>query len=167
MSQLEEKIKPIKLIVCDVDGTLTDGGIYLTEDGVEFKKFSAKDGLAMSRLNQNGLKIALLSHTKNIKLIQRRAEMLGLTLWYAGKEPKLQILNHWLEIEKLSYDDVCFIGDDLNDLDVMEKAGLKVCPANSCEEILALSDIIIPRNGGQDCFRYLADQYFKKFLFPI
>jgi YrbI family 3-deoxy-D-manno-octulosonate 8-phosphate phosphatase len=164
---LQQKTESIKLIVSDVDGTLTDAGIYLTEDGVEFKKFSAKDGLAMSRLNQNGLKVALLSHTKNVKLIQRRAEMLGLSLWYAGKEPKLQILNQWLEKEKLAFEEVCFIGDDLNDLDIMEKVGLKVCPANSCEEILALSDIVIPRNGGQDCFRYFADMYFKKYLLTI
>jgi YrbI family 3-deoxy-D-manno-octulosonate 8-phosphate phosphatase len=164
---LQQKTESIKLIVCDVDGTLTDAGIYLTEDGVEFKKFSAKDGLAMSRLNQNGLKVALLSHTKNVKLIQRRAEMLSLSLWYAGKEPKLQILNQWLEKEKLAFEEVCFIGDDLNDLDIMEKVGLKVCPANSCEEIVALSDIVIPRNGGQDCFRYFADMYFKKYLLMI
>jgi len=167
MLNIQQKIESIKLIVCDVDGTLTDGGIYLTEDGIEFKKFSAKDGLAMSRLNQNGLKVALLSHTKNIKLIQRRAEMLGLSLWYAGKEPKLQILNQWLEKEQFTHEEVCFIGDDLNDLDIMEKAGLKVCPANSCEEILTLCDIIIPRNGGQDCFRYFADMYFKNYLLTI
>jgi len=156
----------IKLIILDADGTLTDGGIYLTASGDEFKKFNARDGLAMSRLNKNGLRVAILSHSKNVDIIRRRAEMLGLETWYAGTEKKSIIIRQWMQEFNLLAENILFLGDDLNDLDAFQMVGASVCPADADILIKQHADLILKSRGGDACFRELADRAFRdKLLF--
>lgn len=154
----------VRLIVCDVDGTLTDGKIHITDKGDEFKSFDARDGLAMSRLNRSGVKVALLSHSHAQAIIHRRAEILKLELFYAGHEKKSIVLQEWLKQLNLSPQEVLYLGDDLNDLDAMELCGWKACPADACKEVKDLCQIRLSRKGGNGVFRELAEKYFYSML---
>jgi YrbI family 3-deoxy-D-manno-octulosonate 8-phosphate phosphatase len=155
--------KKIKLIVADVDGTLTDGGIYLTENGDEFKKFNAKDGMGVKLLIKKGFKVGIISASHARKLVLARSEMLGIELCYIGNEPKLSILEKWTEELGIDFDEIAYIGDDVNDLEIMKKVGLSFCPQDSAEEIRKISDVILSEDGGRGCFREMADKYFLYF----
>ena len=87
---------PIKFLILDIDGVLTDGGMYYSEGGDEFKKFNTKDGLGIQRIiKKHGIHVGIISHGQNIKLIKRRADLLGIEHVYAGKENKLSVLKSW------------------------------------------------------------------------
>lgn len=154
----------VKLLVCDVDGTLTDGRIHITANGDEFKSFNARDGLAMARLNRNGLPVALLSHSHALSIVRQRAEILGLTLWYAGTDNKSEVLGRWLRELGIEADQVLYLGDDLNDLDAMKICGWRACPADACPQVKAVSQIRLSRKGGDGAFRELAEKYFSDLL---
>lgn len=166
MESLNFEPHKIKFIILDADGTLTDGGIYLSSTGEEYKKFNAKDGLAMSRLNRNGIRVALLSHSKNTNIIQRRAEMLGLETWYAGQEKKSIIIEKWMQEFDINAEEILFLGDDLNDLDAFHLVGVGVCPADADPAIKKHATLILESQGGNACFRELANRAFRdKLLF--
>lgn len=154
----------IKLIILDADGTLTDGGIYLSDSGEEFKKFNAKDGLAMSRLNKNGIRVAILSHSKNTQIIRRRAEMLHLETWYAGDEKKAVIIQQWMQEYQIQAEKILYMGDDLNDLDAFQLVGVGVCPADADPIIKQHAKLILNGRSGEACFRELADRAFREKL---
>ncbi len=153
-------VSNIKLIVLDVDGTLTDGGIYLSESGDESKKYHVKDGMAISRLIGKGMHVAFISGSKSARSVMRRAEMLGVEYCYAGGNPKPSVLKKWLEKLSLTYEQVLFMGDDINDLEVMRLCGLVVCPADASPAVQEIADLVLSRNGSDACFRELADLYF-------
>lgn len=167
MEELGFEPHKIKLIALDADGTLTDAGIYLTASGEEIKKFNARDGLAMSRLNKNGICVAILSHSKNVDIIKKRADMLGLETWYAGNEKKSVLLQKWMDELNLQPENVLYMGDDLNDWDAFQLAGVGVCPADADELIRKKATLVLRSQGGGGCFRELADRAFRELLhFP-
>ena len=150
----------IKFIVLDVDGTLTDGGIYILESGEEFKKFNSKDGFGVQRAVQQGLLIGIISHSKADAMIRKRADMLGVQKCYVGSANKLGILNSWCEELRLRLDEVAFVGDDLNDLEVIEAVGLSACPADSTLGIIDACDVVLKKKGGEGCVREFLDMFF-------
>ncbi|HXP50050.1 MAG TPA: HAD-IIIA family hydrolase [Bacteroidia bacterium] len=151
--------KNIKLLVIDIDGVLTDGGMYYTENGDELKKFNTKDGLAIKRLVKNGMQIAFLSNGKNSALIESRAKLLGVQKTYVGFDEKEKILDKWVKELKISYKNVAYVGDDINDLKVIRKAGFSACPADAIDAIKQNATIILTRNGGDACVREMIDNY--------
>jgi 3-deoxy-D-manno-octulosonate 8-phosphate phosphatase (KDO 8-P phosphatase) len=153
------KAKNIKLLVIDIDGVLTDGGMYYTENGDELKKFNTKDGLAIKRLAKNGMQIAFLSNGKNTALIQSRAKLLGVQKIYVGFDEKETVLDKWVKELKITYKNVAYIGDDVNDLKVISKAGFSACPADATDAIMQNVNIILTRNGGDACVREMIDNY--------
>ena len=155
----ERRSKDIKLVVFDVDGVLTDGGMLYTESGDEFKKFNAKDGLAIRRVKQRGIQTGIISHGYNSKLIQRRAERLHIELLEVSQVPKLQTLSLWCEKLKISYDNVCFIGDDVNDEDILKAVGFSACPADAVDEVKNMVHVVMQKKGGDGCVRELIDLY--------
>jgi len=150
----------IRLLVLDVDGTLTDGGIYITEQGDAFKKYNSKDGMAIKRLIRKGLPVAFISASHSIETVRKRARMLGVEYCYVGQEPKTQILKGWMETLGIHYGEILFMGDDINDLEVMQKSGLAACPSDASPPILEIADIVLERKGGDACFRELVDRFF-------
>ena len=150
----------IKFIVLDVDGTLTDGGIYILESGEEFKKFNSKDGFGVQRAVQLGLLIGIISHSKSDAMIRKRADMIGVQKCYVGSAEKLGILKDWCEELELRLDEVAFIGDDLNDLEVIEAVGLSACPADSALGIIHVCDVVLNKKGGEGCVREFLDMFF-------
>lgn len=155
----EEKAQKIKLLVLDVDGTMTDGGIYILEDGNQFKKFDAKDGLGIKLAIASGIEVGIISHSMVSEMVSARANMLGMKYIYIGQESKLGVLDRWLKTLKLSYEEVAFIGDDVNDRDIMEKVGLTACPADAMNPIKNLADIILSKPGGKGAVREFIDRF--------
>ncbi len=156
------EVKDIKFLVLDVDGTLTDGGIYISENGDEMKKFNAKDGMGIKNLLNNGIEVGFISAAVSKKIVHHRAAMLGVKYCYAGSDDKLEILNTWLNELNLSYKDVAFIGDDTNDIRIMKQVGLSAAPSDAVNEVQAVAHMVLEKNGGQGCVREFIDRVFTK-----
>ena len=159
MTQFKDKIK---LIVADVDGTLTDGGIYITEAGDEFKKFNTKDGMAAKKLIKEGFTLGIISASHGKTIVRKRAQMLGIKYCYVGNDPKIEVLEKWVDDLELSWEEVAFIGDDINDLEVLKKVGLSACPSDAVLKIKKVCDYVLESNGGDACFREFAEKCFSE-----
>ena len=160
---IEKKIQQIKFLILDVDATMTDGGIYITDEGIIFKKFHVKDGVGIKNLMEYGIEVGFISHSHSSNIVKTRAEILGIERWYSGKEPKEVILAHWLKEMNISFEEVGMVGDDINDISLMEKVGFVACPADAIDSVKQISDIVLSLNGGDGCIRELIDIY----IFPI
>lgn len=152
----------IKLLVLDVDGTMTDGGVYVMEDGKQFKKFNAKDGMGIKLAMKAGVEVGIISHSMITAMVESRANMLGMTYYYIGQEPKIDILNKWIKELGISTEQVAFIGDDVNDLEIMQLVGVAACPSDAVDEIKKISDVLLLRKGGEGCVREFVDQHLLK-----
>lgn len=149
----------IRLILLDVDGTLTDGGMYYTETGDQIKRFEVKDGIAIRRVARRySISFGLISSGTAEGLIRKRAEALDITRVFAGSGVKSHIVDGWLEEMDLTYAQLAYIGDDLNDLSVIEKAGLSACPADAVRQVKAAVDIVLKTKGGQGCAREFLEE---------
>lgn len=148
----------LRLLVLDVDGVMTDGGMYYTERGDEIKKFNTKDGLAIGRLTKAGVPVGFLSSGYTREIIPARARTLGVQWVHVGREPKLDILQDWCGKLGITLAQVAYVGDDLNDEAVMRRVGLAACPADAAPAICALADVVLSRRGGEGCVRELIDQ---------
>ncbi len=155
----EQRNKDIKLVVFDIDGVLTDAGMYYTEAGDEFKKFNAKDGLAIRRVKQRGINTGIISHGFNSKIVTSRAERLQIDLVEVSQIPKLQTLNKWCEQLNISLTNVCFIGDDLNDEDILLAVGFSACPSDAVDDVKNMVHVVLSKKGGEGCVRELIDMY--------
>jgi YrbI family 3-deoxy-D-manno-octulosonate 8-phosphate phosphatase len=152
------KNKDIKLLVLDVDGTLTDGGVYITEKGDEFKKFNTKDGLAIRYLTKNNFQVGIISASISTEIVRYRANMLGIQHLYIGEKNKLEILSEWIKNLSIDFENVAYVGDDVNDLSVIQKVGLSACPADAVDAVKKQCNIILKRNGGDACVREFIEQ---------
>jgi YrbI family 3-deoxy-D-manno-octulosonate 8-phosphate phosphatase len=160
LQQLEVlRSKDIRLVVFDIDGVMTDGGMFYTESGDEFKKFNAKDGLAIRRLAQRGIHTGIITHGFNTELIRRRAERLHISKFEVSQTPKKQTLEKWCAEWGITLEQVCYIGDDLNDEDIIRAVGFSACPADAVPEVQQIVHVILQKNGGDGCIRELIDNY--------
>lgn len=149
----------IKFLVLDVDGVMTDGGMYYTESGDQFKKFNTKDGMAIKVLLSKGYQVAFLSSGSQETIAKNRAKTLGVERVYVGPRPKLQVLIEWCREMDLSMENVAYIGDDINDLEVMDAVGFSGCPADAVEEIKLKANVVLNRKGGDACIREFVDEH--------
>lgn len=149
----------IKLLILDIDGVMTDAGMYFTENGDQIKKYNAKDGMAIIHLIKNNFQVGVISSGFTANMVKQRIEMLKIQNFYVGRDPKIGILNQWLEKLNLDIKNVAFIGDDINDQEIMEQCGLAICPNNAVPAIKNIADIILRLNGGEGCVREYIDQY--------
>ena len=153
----------IKLWIIDVDGTLTDSGIYYDSYGNELKKFSTKDAAGFFSLHALGLETMILTG-RECNATLRRLQELNVTYIFQGIKNKKQFLVDFLREKKpeISFDNIACIGDDLNDLDIMQMCGLKACPADSCTEIKSIADYISSINGGHGAVRDIIESYLRQ-----
>lgn len=149
----------LKLLAMDIDGVLTDGGMYYSQQGDEFKKFNAKDGLAIKTLTKSGMQLAFISSGINDHIIKERAKLLGVQHVFVGTWKKLEVLEKWCSELKIELKNVAYIGDDVNDLPVIKKVGLSACPANAVSLVQKNVHIVLNSNGGEGCVREFADKY--------
>ena len=149
----------IKLVVLDIDGVMTDGGMYYTEAGDQFKKFNTKDGMAIKVLLNKGYQVAFLSSGSQETIVKNRAKTLGLDRVYVGSRPKLQVLIEWCREMDLNMENVAYVGDDINDLEVMDAVGFSGCPADAVEAIKLKANVVLIRKGGDACVREFVDEH--------
>lgn len=154
-----QRCKEIKLLITDIDGVMTDGGMYYTEAGDEFKKFNAKDGLALRRLKKRGIDTGIISHGFNKKLIASRAERLFIEHVEVSIVPKIETLKKWCDLLKISPENICFIGDDINDEEIIKAVGFSCCPADAVDAVKNIVNIVLTKKGGEGCVRELIDLY--------
>jgi YrbI family 3-deoxy-D-manno-octulosonate 8-phosphate phosphatase len=159
LEDLHQRPENLKLIIFDVDGVMTDAGMYYTESGDEMKKFNARDGLAIRALRNAGYETGIISHGININLIQKRAALLNIARVYAGNRPKNEVLAEWCTELGISFDQAAFIGDDVNDLPILRIVGFSACPADALDAVKAEADVILSKSGGQGCIREWADRF--------
>ena len=146
----------IKALAFDVDGVLTDGGLFWGSDGEEFKRFSFTDIMGISLARRAGYKLALISG-ENSPLVTRYAAKMHITDVTKGCRDKATALRDFAQRESLSLDEICFMGDDVNDLSAMKIAGYSAAPANANKEVLAQVEFISKHNGGHGAVRELVD----------
>lgn len=151
----------IETYFIDVDGTLTDGKIYYSQQGDEVKAFSIKDGLILSRLKQLGSEIVVITGRES-KIVEKRMKELGITEVYQDVSDKALFLNKYINEKKLNKDYTCYIGDDLNDLAAMKLAGKRACPVDACEEIREFADYISKKKGGDGAIRDIMEHFLKE-----
>jgi 3-deoxy-D-manno-octulosonate 8-phosphate phosphatase (KDO 8-P phosphatase) len=150
----------IELIVLDVDGTLTDGSITYSEKGDEIKTFNVKDGLAISSWIQLGKKAAIITGRYS-NVARKRAKELGIEQFYEGIDNKDATLSLVLESFGLSYDNVAIIGDDLNDIVMLERAKISFAPNDAVAYIKELVDVRLEQSGGKGAVREMIEYLLK------
>mgnify|MGYP006425838889 CR=1 FL=1 len=151
----------IKLLVLDVDGVMTDGGMYYSESGDQLKKFNTKDGIAIKRMVDAGIEVRFLSSGTSANLIAERGKTLGVSTTYCGLEKKTKVLGSWIETLQLPREEIAYIGDDINDLDAMKCAGFVACPSDALEEVCINADVILDAPGGGGCIREFWERFIK------
>jgi YrbI family 3-deoxy-D-manno-octulosonate 8-phosphate phosphatase len=149
----------IKLFLSDVDGVLTDAGMYYTENGDEFKKFCTYDGMGFQLLQKTGVKVGILT-TEDRELNRRRAKKLGLDFDFHGAKDKLQLVKDLCAKENITLDEVAYIGDDVNCFGLLSHVGIAACPNNAVPKIKAIPNIMqLERNGGEGVVREFVELF--------
>jgi|TARA_B100001971_G_C18262202_1_gene588017 N-acylneuraminate cytidylyltransferase len=142
----------IKLFATDVDGVLTDSGMYYSENGDEMKKFNTRDGKSIELLRKKDIKTAIITSEKT-ELVAQRAKKMHVDFLFQGEKNKLQKILDICKTENIDISNVAFIGDDLNDSELLSKAGFSACPVDAVNENKMLVDYVCTRKGGDGCVR--------------
>ena len=143
----------IKIFLSDVDGVLTDAGMYYTEKGDEIKKFSTYDGMAFKILQKRGVKVGIIT-TEDRQLNRNRAQKLSLDFDFHGADDKLKIIKDLCRKQNINLNQVAYIGDDVNCFELLSNVGFPACPKNAVEKIKSIPNIIqISQNGGSGAVR--------------
>lgn len=145
----------IKLFISDVDGTLTDSGMYYSESGDELKKFNTRDGLGFQLLHESGIKTGIIT-SEDTRIVADRARKLKVDFLIQGKRDggKLEAAKEICDKEGISLDEVAYIGDDRNCYELLSAAGIRACPADACEMVKGIDGIYqMKKKGGEGCVR--------------
>ena len=145
----------IKLFVSDIDGTLTDGGMYYSENGDELKKFNTRDGMGFGMLREAGIKTAIVT-SEDRELNRHRAEKLKVDFLVQGKREggKMTAVTEIVNDLGITMDEVAYIGDDVNCIDLLSSVGFAACPADACKRVKELPGIaVMTKKGGEGCVR--------------
>ena len=156
MNEISKKAKQIKLIATDIDGVWTDARMYVTKDGDFMKAFSTYDGMATAMLKKKGIITAILT-SENTDIVLARAKKLDIKEVYVNEHAKEKRLIYLSKKYKIPMEKIAYIGDDINDLEVLKIVGLSALPANSPIQNLFQPDYITKCNGGYGAFREFAD----------
>lgn len=157
----DKDFSKIRYLVIDVDGTMTDAGIYYDENGNELKKFCTRDAAGFFTAHRAGLKIMVLTGRECAATTRRMTEMKVEFLVQDIKD-KIAYLNDFMQKEHISYEEIGYLGDDLNDLAGMKLAGFAGCPEDACEEIKEISDYVSCVKGGQGAVRDIISWLLKQ-----
>ena len=153
-------IKNIKLVATDIDGVWTNSKMYYTEDGEYMKAFSTYDGMATSLLKNNNIEVAILT-SENSNIVKERAKKLNIKYVYINEKEKLLRIKYLCNRLGISLDEVAYIGDDLNDLDVLTNVGMSAMPINSPILDKYTPSYITKKSGGDGAFREFVDLILK------
>lgn len=154
-------MKNIKMILLDVDGTLTDGKINISKGGEIYKSFNVKDGLILSKLHEIGIKPVIITGRKS-EITEIRASELNIIDIYQSVNDKEMVLSNILLQNNIKSEEALYIGDDLNDIKCMKICGMKACPADSSDYVISISDYVSRYNGGDGAVRDCIEYFLKK-----
>lgn len=164
---LLNQFSQITTFIFDVDGVLTDGGLYIQDDGILLRKMNAKDGYAMQLAVKQGLQIVIISGG-NSNGAALRLQKLGIKHVYISIIDKAALLKELIEENNWQKENLLYMGDDIPDIEVMHLCGIKACPNDAVEDILQIADYISPKNGGAGCVRDVIEKVMKlKKLWPL
>jgi YrbI family 3-deoxy-D-manno-octulosonate 8-phosphate phosphatase len=151
-----KKCKKIKALITDVDGVLTDGGVFFSKEGLEIKRFNTKDGLVCQPLIEAGITLGVITGN-NSDIVLKRVRELGFELIYEGVSNKYGVLQKIVERENLEFENIAYIGDDTSDLEIIKVVGLSATPCDSFDYIKKEVDYVCDRRGGDGAFREFGD----------
>ena len=154
--ELYKKFKEIKLVLTDVDGVLTDGGMYYTTEGDIMKKFHARDGMGVTLLRKHNIPTILVTKEKT-KMVKQWAAKMKVEKLYDGIIKKNMILDKVCKTFNLKSDEIAYIGDDVNDVPLLKVVCLAVTPNDGTKEAKSVSHYICKLKGGEGAFREFAD----------
>jgi 3-deoxy-D-manno-octulosonate 8-phosphate phosphatase (KDO 8-P phosphatase) len=153
---LAERIKPLRLVAFDVDGVLTDGGLYLSDSGEEFKRFNSLDGHGLKMLKASGMELAIITG-RTSKCVELRARNLGITRLYQGVEDKLAAMQSLLADLRLAPEAAAFMGDDVVDLPVMMRVGLALSVPAAPQVVRDHAHYVSQRDAGHGAVREVCE----------
>ncbi|MFT7675893.1 MAG: 3-deoxy-D-manno-octulosonate 8-phosphate phosphatase (KDO 8-P phosphatase) [Gammaproteobacteria bacterium] len=152
MPNLQQKSFKIKLLILDVDGILTDGGLFFDNQGNELKRFNALDGHGIKMLIEHSIEVAIITG-RSSEIVKNRARELGITHLYQGYTDKISAFQELMKEIPLNPDEIAYMGDDLPDLEVMLKIGLSITVPNADDQVKQYADWLTSRHGGQGAVR--------------
>lgn len=158
---VSNEILDIKMFITDCDGCLTDGGMYYAESGDELKKFNTRDGVGFSLLKERGIITGIIT-SENVDLNRRRAEKLKLDILESGCKDKVAAVKKYSKKYNIPMKNICYIGDDINDLETIKIVGFGCCPADAIAEIKKEAKYIANSKGGQGVIREIVDKIIKE-----
>jgi len=148
----------IKLFITDIDGVWTDGGMYYDQTGNEWKKFNTSDSAGVLFLNYLEIPTAIITG-ENTEIVKRRAEKLKIKHYYPGIKNKLKVASELCEKLNISLNEVAYIGDDINDIQLLRNVKLSACPSQSPDYIKNEVDFVLTKKGGEGVFREFVEKY--------
>lgn len=160
MENFKEKLNKIKTLIFDIDGVITDGKVFVFENGEIVRNMNSKDSYAIQLAAKKGYRLAVISGG-NSQPIKRALESLGVHDVFLSQRDKLDCYKDYITINELNEDEILYMGDDLPDYDVMKRVGLAACPQNSAHEIKEICVYISNRNGGDGCVRDIIEQVMR------
>jgi 3-deoxy-D-manno-octulosonate 8-phosphate phosphatase (KDO 8-P phosphatase) len=150
------QLKQIRLFATDVDGVLTDAGMYYAESGDEWKKFNTRDGMGIKLLQKAGIVTAIVTQERT-KLVAKRAEKLTIPEVHQGVMDKLSLVREMANRYGLSLEQVAYIGDDINDVDTLKAVGFSATPADGMPQAAAVVDYVCTKKGGEGAVREIIE----------
>lgn len=156
MNLIMKKAAQIKLVIFDVDGVLTDGSLFIGDDGQEYKSFNSKDGLGMKMLQKSGVPVAIIT-ARQSNVVKVRMESLGVDYLYQGQREKLPAFEKLLEELSLEASEVAYVGDDLLDLPIMTRCGLAIAVADAHEIVIEQAHWVTEKGGGRGAAREVCE----------
>lgn len=160
MSNYKEKLLKVNTFIFDYDGVMTDGTVFLTNDGDALRTANVKDGYALQLAIKKNYRIAIISGAYS-ESVRRRFENLNIKDVFLGVEKKIDVYLQYLETNKLESENVLFMGDDIPDYEIMLIAGVPTCPSDAAEEIKRTATYISHQGGGHGCVRDIIEQVLK------
>jgi 3-deoxy-D-manno-octulosonate 8-phosphate phosphatase (KDO 8-P phosphatase) len=157
---MQEKLKNIKLLLLDVDGVMTDGGIVFDGNGLETKVFNVKDGHGIKMLQRHGIQVGVITG-RTSAVVDIRTRELGIELVYQGALKKLESYQDVKRRTGLDDSQIAYMGDDVIDVPVMRRAGFAAAPPDALPEVLAVADYVSSRFGGRGAVREVCDLILK------
>jgi len=156
MNELLQKAKKIKCLICDVDGVMTNGLLYIDNNGNELKSFHVQDGMGLKFLMAAGIEVAVITTSRNA-VIDHRMQQLGITHYYKGQVDKRDAYQQLKKVLGFQDDEFAYAGDDLPDLPIIQQVGLGVAVANAVRQVKEFADWQTEKEGGNGAIRELCD----------
>jgi YrbI family 3-deoxy-D-manno-octulosonate 8-phosphate phosphatase len=156
-----QKCKKIKLVITDVDGVLTDGGMYYSAKGEEFKKFNAVDGMAVELLRKQGIKTVFMTK-ENSQIAKQRGKKVQAAAVFVNIISKEKLLSKICHKFRVNLEEIAYIGDDVNDAKIMKLVGFSATPLNGLYQVKKIADYICKSRGGNGAFREFVDLILSK-----